>query len=330
MCLGRILEIGLVVQRSPYGYFYTLKGLRNMNKKNIFIIIQNISFLVVVFLISGCSVFVPGKNTESNSKVAIMADIRQVLKENPKLIEKLLWENQDLIFEILNQDKIKLFELAAKGGELKGNLNEWKRLDREFKDPFVPVYDDNRPFTGKLDAPLKIIVYSDFQCVNCVKMAKSLKAVLKDNPELVTLYFKHYITSNNLSRQLAVYFEAIGEQSPELAWKFHDIVFENRKEIAKNPNALLQLIIAELALDQKKLNLDLNRNEIQERIKSDIKEAIRFGFKGTPIILINGVSIVGAQTKEKIEQIMKFVFMEGDIDLLKVTEEEKELCVECP
>jgi len=300
-----------------------------MNKKYIVSVIQCLSFFAIILLISGCSSVFSGKTLEPAPQDIAIENIRQVLKENPKLIEEFLWENQDLVFDILSKDKIKLFELAAKGGELKGKLKEWKRLKQEFDNPFEPVFDGNRPFAGNPDAPLKIVVYSDFQCINCVKMAKSLKAVLRENPEEVTLYFKHYILSNNLSRQLAIYFEAIGEQSSELAWKFHDVVFNNRREIAKNPNKLLQVIIAGLPLDPKKLSVDIKKKAIHERIKFDTKEAVRFGFKGTPIILINGVSLIGAQSKEKIEQIMEFVIMEGDFSILKVTEEEKELCVEC-
>lgn len=301
-----------------------------MHKKYILRIIQSLSSFVIIFLISGCSSDFSGKTDNPNSQDAAIENIRQVLKDNPKLIEEVLWRDPDLIFDILSRDKIKLYEFAVKGGELKGKLKEWKRLKHEFENPFEPVYDVSRPFLGNPDAPLKIVVYSDFQCVNCVKMAKSVKEVLQENPDKITLYFKHYIRSKALPRQLAIYFEAIGEQSPELAWMFHDSVFKYRKEIAKNPNKVLQVIIAGLSLDPEKLSMDLKKKAIHERIESDTQEAARFKFKGTPILLINGVSLVGAQSKEKIEQIMKFIAMEGDLSLLKMTEEEKELCVECP
>ena len=105
----------------------------------------------------------------------------------------------------------------------------------------------------------------------------------------------------------AMYFEAIARQSMEKAWKFHDIAFDRREDVAKEKESVLQDIANLLGVDDARLKMDLESKEIADMIGEDLKEGRSFGFDATPSFLINGVSVVGAVPIEEFERVIRLI-----------------------
>ena len=110
-----------------------------------------------------------------------------------------------------------------------------------------------------------------------------------------------------MSRTEAMYFEAIGRQSAEKAWNFHDMAFDRREEILKEKDSVLQEIANFLGVDEARLKNDLQSREIVDLVNEDMKEGRAFGFDATPSFLINGVSVVGAFPIEEFEKVIRLV-----------------------
>ncbi len=51
---------------------------------------------------------------------------------------------------------------------------------------------DGAPFDGSPGAPVRIVVFSDFNCSSCTRMNKSLKRLLEERPGKLVIYYKNF------------------------------------------------------------------------------------------------------------------------------------------
>ncbi len=227
---------------------------------------------------------------------------------------KALHENPDVLLEVLAEHDADLFEIAASGQRSFQERLLRERLEAEIAEPFTPEIDAARPFFGPEDASVTIVVYSDFLCPYCAKGAARVKALAAAHPKDVRMLFKHF-ASGESSRRLARRFEALGEQSPEAAWKFHDLAFAGQQDLSERGEAAVKDILAEIAaefpLDKARLARDFKRADIKARLDADEKEARSFDFQGTPTFLLNGVSVRGAVSAEEFEAVYNRVADKG-------------------
>lgn len=247
--------------------------------------------IALVFLLAGCVT-----PEQAGKKDSVQEEeIRALLKKHP-----------ELVMDVLRENKIEVLEIVNQGIQAKRELERKKRLEAELKNPFKPEIPPDRIFKGKPDAPVTIVEYSNFQCYYCARAAGTMEALLKKYPDTIRLYFKH-LPVDGLSKKQALYFEAIADIDPGLAWKFHDLSFQNQREIAKEKEKALDRILASMNMDRDRLEKAIKEKELEKRLVMDRKEGNKFGFRGTPMFLINGVSVKGALPIENFEEVIRLV-----------------------
>jgi len=272
---------------------------------------------LVLFFI--CTLHLPAHAQEAQRNDTLLQEgIQRVLNENP-----------DLLLDILKKNPEQVLEIVEQGVEVRKAAFHKQRLQKELQNPYKPALEPGRLIMGSLDAPIMIVEYSDFQCPYCIKGADRVKALMKKYPGKFCLLFKHH-TPGDLSKKLALYFEAIGLQSPAKAWAFYDVAFKNRGLIKKEKQEAVDRLIAPLELDMQRLKKDLEKKELADRIAEDYKEVKKFGFTGRPTFLINGVSVRGAAPMEEFERIIKMVEARDAQEADDVPlDGEEEYCEEC-
>jgi protein-disulfide isomerase len=221
-------------------------------------------------------------------------DIRAALREEP-----------DLVLDVLRQHPEELIGILSDAAESREERQQAARLQKELAHPLEPDLSGGRLFQGAADAPVAMVVYSDFLCGYCAAVTRTVHELLAKHPGQIRFVFKHFPHSRT-SAEMALYFEALGRQNPALAWRFHDEVFARQRELAKDPDALAALV-AGLAPDQDRLDSDLHDPALAQRLSDDSREASRFGFDGTPSFVIGGVSLVGSQPLDKFEEVLGLV-----------------------
>ncbi|MEQ1681362.1 MAG: thioredoxin domain-containing protein [Nitrospira sp.] len=231
-------------------------------------------------------------------------DIKVVLQE-------VLREHPELILEVLEHNPLVLADLVERGAEIRKAKAEEAQWQSELTQPKVAKVAEDRPIRGVRQAPVTIVEYSDFECPYCKAVSPTLQEVLAAYGDKVRLVYKHNPLSFHATAEPAArYFEAIALQSEEQAWRFHDLVFEQQRNLSRGVETLKE-IAAGLEVDQARLEQDLQSEAVTQRLAADRAEAERFGFDGTPTFVINGVSLVGNHPKRDFDRIINKLLPES-------------------
>ncbi len=159
----------------------------------------------------------------------------------------------------------------------------------------IPV--DGRPFRGPAEAPVTIVVFSDFQCTYCAGLEPVLRAVLDTYPKQVKVVSMQYpLRSHKYSFVSAQGVLAAREQGKY--WEFHDKLFELQKNLN---DGMVRGIARMLGLDMERFNTDLKSPMIRAKILNDVAVGQKAGVHGTPAVYING-KVLGNRSFEGFKQ----------------------------
>ena len=149
------------------------------------------------------------------------------------------------------------------------------------------VYEINTsglPHKGPENAPVTIVVFSDYQCPYCAKTATVVEQVIETNPEKVKLVFKNYPLAMHKSAKIAA-IAALAANDQGKFWEFHKALFENAKDLNEDK---IKEIAQQLGLDTEKFDKDLKDPAIEKTIAADVQEGRKIGVQGTPTVFVNG------------------------------------------
>jgi protein-disulfide isomerase len=139
------------------------------------------------------------------------------------------------------------------------------------------------PRLGPDGAPVRIVVYSDFQCGFCKRAASELARLRVRYPARLQVVYKHFpLAMHPAARGAALAAEAARRQGK--FWEMHDLLFANAAELGAQKYAELA---ARVGLDLARFESDLASPEVAARIDADIAEGDAIGVDGTPFFVIN-------------------------------------------
>lgn len=227
--------------------------------------------------------------------------LKEAVEKDPSIVFAAIEKDPEQFIEVVN----KAAQNAQRKAQEKAVEDESKKRDEEFANPLVPAVEEGRVIFGPKDAKVTIIEYSDFECPYCARGHATVEEVMKAYPKDVRVVFKHLpLDFHPLAMPAARYFEAIAMQDGAKAKKFYDLVFENQGDLRTKKEGALKDFAKRAGADMKKLEKDLNSEEITKRIEADMEEARKFNFSGTPGFLINGVSLRGAYPFSEFKEII--------------------------
>ena len=170
-----------------------------------------------------------------------------------------------------------------------------------------PVKPGDAPAKGPANAPLVMVVFSDFQCPFCKRVEPTLAEVEKHYAGKVRVVWKNYpLPFHNNAKPAAE--AAMAANAQGKFWEMHDKLFENNSALDR---ASLETYAAALGLDMTRFKADLDAERYKDRIDADIAEGTAVTVVGTPAVFINGRKISGAYPFETFQLI-------ADAELAKV------------
>ena len=138
------------------------------------------------------------------------------------------------------------------------------------------------PVRGHANAPVTVIVYSDYLCPVCDSLEPVLHRVLDKYPNDVKLVYK-LCPNHDFSKEAIEAAYAAWDQGK--FWEYHDKLFYNQLVLNKPK---FTAIAEELHLDLKRFNKKMKDPAIQKLIDRDWADVSRLGIRGTPTVYING------------------------------------------
>ncbi|MDJ0784856.1 MAG: thioredoxin domain-containing protein [Desulfosarcinaceae bacterium] len=140
------------------------------------------------------------------------------------------------------------------------------------------------PSQGPVDAPVTIVIFSDFECGFCARMAEMLTEVRVAYPEEVRLVFKNYpLRGHRFALRAAQAALAAGTMGR--FWEFHDALYENFDQLNEQK---LDEIRASLNLDKDTFAAQLQAPQVIDAIRADMRLGREVKVTGTPTVFVNG------------------------------------------
>ena len=171
------------------------------------------------------------------------------------------------------------------------------------EDAAIPVSSKD-PMWGKRDAPVTIVVFSDFQCPFCSRAEGTIDQVKTTYADKVRVIWKNEPLSFHPNAKPAA--EAaqgvFAMKGNDAFWKFHDTAFKNQQALGEE--SYVQWAQQAGVTDVAKFKAGLAAHTWADKVDKDHANAQKAGVNGTPAFYINGVALSGAQPFDKFKTII--------------------------
>lgn len=150
------------------------------------------------------------------------------------------------------------------------------------------------PTRGPDDALVTIVSFSDFQCPFCSRVEPTLdQLVERYGSDLRIVWMNNPLPFHNDAMPAAeAALEIYRQQGDDAFWRFHDIVFENQRQLSR---ADLERYAQSLGADMTAFRSALDSHQHEATIEAEQALARQLGATGTPGFFINGRQLRGAQ-----------------------------------
>lgn len=226
--------------------------------------------------------------------------IAEALKKNPKIVFDTIEQNPDQFIEVVNRAARK----AQESQQVKQVAEMKRRQEEQVKAPLKPALSEERILFGNSKGDITIVEYADFECPYCEVAYKNLQPIKEKYKDRIKFYYKHVpLSFHKMAMPSALRFEAIYKQDKEKARKFYTFLFENQRRM--RDEKFLNEAAKKVGADIKKMEADIKSAAAEKQISDDMAEFEKFGFSGTPAIVINGVALEGAQPTAELEKVIQ-------------------------
>lgn len=153
---------------------------------------------------------------------------------------------------------------------------------------------------GRVDAPITLVEYGDFQCPYCYQAYPIVQQLQQRLGDQMRFVFRNFPLTEIHSHALhaAIAAESVGDQlGSDGYWRMHDVIYEHQQD---SPAALSDRHLADygaaVGADAARVLRDLENEAFVDRIQADFAGGVRSGVNGTPTFYINGARYDGDWT----------------------------------
>jgi protein-disulfide isomerase/uncharacterized membrane protein len=161
---------------------------------------------------------------------------------------------------------------------------------------------------GYEDAPIRVVMFSDYQCADCQRIERELFRLLEGRNDIMFSH-RHFPFCRPCNEAIpsdmhpnacwaAIAAEVAGEMyGPEAFWKMHKWLFDRRGSFTNEELiAGLKALGFDAQVFQARMNQQMQGGALLKRIQADVREAQDLGLHYTPLMFVNGVEIRAFRT----------------------------------
>lgn len=162
------------------------------------------------------------------------------------------------------------------------------------------VVTDSDHIRGSKNAPVMLVVYSDFQCPYCGRHNSTMQNIIKKYGNKVAWVHRHFpLSFHENALPAAMASECASEQGK--FWEFADKLFANQQNLNDGQYGIFA---ADLGLDANKFSSCYTSNKYRDRVNTDMQNGQGNGVEGTPATFVNGSLVSGAVPQSELEKMI--------------------------
>jgi len=152
----------------------------------------------------------------------------------------------------------------------------------------------NEPVYGKVDAPITVLEWADFECPHCGTVAPQLKALAQKYKDDVRVIFRHYPLDQACNQNVGPLHQnachaaraAVCAQEQGRFWELSAKMFGNQSYLGVQD---ILFMAGELSIDKATLSECMDSELAHSRVARDLADGELAGIRGTPSIFLKGV-----------------------------------------
>lgn len=237
------------------------------------------------------------------------------------------WSGDETIGRGIAEARGRAEELLADGVPLSQLYERLVELDEEV--PFVVdpstrgtrkrlvVDTTGSPTRGAATAPVTVVLWANFACMQCAEVAASLRRLDEAHPGLVRVVWKHFPSP---------YRAAIGQTAAEYAaaahaqghfWPLYDVAMASRLIPARVTRTELDRLGQQAQVDAARIRSELESGRARAAVERDADEARRLGVPTAGSVAVNGIPVAGAPSFELLERLVAGELDTGVLERLR-------------
>jgi protein-disulfide isomerase len=166
---------------------------------------------------------------------------------------------------------------------------------------------------GKVDAPVKILEYADFECPSCGGFATVTEPDVRTRiiePGLASLTYYDFPLSQHRNTVPASNAAACADEQGKF-WPMHDRIFQAQDEwnteATDVPKPFFKRYAGEIGLDVAKWESCYDARKYQSRINANLADGLRHGVQSTPSFVIGNKMYAGMRSYDELKRIVDSV-----------------------
>ncbi len=166
---------------------------------------------------------------------------------------------------------------------------------------------------GKVDAPVKIIEFADFECPSCGYFATVTEPDVRTRiiePGLANLTYYDFPISQHRNTLPASNAAACADEQGKF-WPMHDRIFQGQDEwngeATDAPKPFLKRYAGEVGLDVAKWESCFDARKYQKRISANFADGLRRGVNSTPTFIIGNKMYPGLRPYDELKKLVDSV-----------------------
>jgi protein-disulfide isomerase len=160
--------------------------------------------------------------------------------------------------------------------------------DYNMKLSLPPHKDDH--LIGKLDAPIFLVEYGDYQCPHSSKAHPWMLKLLKEYRGQLSYVYRHFLLVD--IHPESVFASLAAESAGEMGkfWEMHEMIFSHFKKMSSHQ---IIHLAEDIGLDRDIFLNKMNQQQLMDRICDDNLTGEESGVRSTPAFFLNGLKIEG-------------------------------------
>lgn len=164
-------------------------------------------------------------------------------------------------------------------------------------------------YYGKLDSPVTVTEFVDFQCEACYAYYPVVKEVKEKYKDKVRFQVRHFALGGHHQFAVQAARNAQAAANQGKFWEMHNKLFEGQKiwERTQDPQSYFNQYAQEIGLDMAKFETDYKSPATNDIINTDVRDVKKLGGTGTPTFVINDKLVENGRPQNTVEAMSAMI-----------------------